>query len=78
MEIVLQEGYKDMEPTVETAATEIIEATQPFIDYSAQLAEIQELVALNADASVLIAGFLLFFVVVVLCYFGYKFFRIFF
>ena len=67
-----------MEPTVETAATEIIEATQPFIDYSAQLAELQELAALNADASVLIAGFLLFFVVVVLCYFGYKFFRIFF
>ena len=67
-----------MEPTVETAATEIIEATQPFIDYSAQLAELQELAALNVDASVLIAGFLLFFVVVVLCYFGYKFFRIFF
>ena len=67
-----------MEPTVDTAATEIIEATQPFIDYSAQLAELQELAALNADASVLIAGFLLFFVVVVLCYFGYKFFRIFF
>ena len=28
-----------MEPTVETVATEIIEVTQPFIDYSAQLAD---------------------------------------
>lgn len=67
-----------MEPIVETAATEIIEATQPFIDYTAQLAELQQLASLNADASVQIAGYLLFFVVVVLCYFGYKFFRIFF
>ena len=67
-----------MEPTVETAATEIIEATQPFIDYTAQLAELQKLASLNADASVQIAGYLLFFVVVVLCYFGYKFFRRFF
>lgn len=31
-----------------------------------------------ADASVLISGILVFFVVVVLCYFVYKFFRIFF
>ena len=67
-----------MEPTVETVVTEVIEATQPVIDYSAQLAEIQQLVSLNADASVQIAGFLLFFVVVTLCYFGYKFLRIFF
>lgn len=67
-----------MEPTVETIVTEVIEVTQPVIDYSAQLAEIQQLVSLNADASVQIAGFLLFFVVVTLCFFGYKFFRIFF
>jgi len=67
-----------MEPTVETAATEVIEATQAVIDYSAQLAEIQRLASVNADASVQIAGFLLFFVVVILCYFSYKFFRIFF
>lgn len=67
-----------MEPTVETAATEVIEATQAVIDYSVQLGEIQQLLSLNADASVKIAGFLLFFVVVTLCYFGYKFFRIFF
>ena len=31
-----------------------------------------------ADASVLISGILVFFVVVILCYFVYKFFRIFF
>lgn len=64
-----------MEPTV---TTEVIEATQAVIDYSAQLDQIQQLVSLNADASVKIAGFLLFFVVVILCYFGYKFLRIFF
>lgn len=67
-----------MEPSAETVATEVIEATQAVIDYTAQLAELQELASLNADASVKIAGFLLFFVVVTLCYFGYKFLRIFF
>ena len=67
-----------MEPTVETVVTEVIEVTQPVIDYTAQLAEIQRLASVNADASVQIAGFLLFFVVVALCYFGYRFFRIFF
>lgn len=66
-----------MEPTVEIA-TEVIEATQAVIDYSAQLDELQRLASVNADASVQIAGFLLFFVVVTLCYFGYKFLRIFF
>ena len=67
-----------MEPTLETVATEIIEATQPFIDYTAQLEEIQRLAILSAHASVQITGFLLFFAVVILCYFAYKFFRIFF
>lgn len=64
--------------TLATEATEIIEATQAVIDYSPQLEELQRLASLNADASVQIAGFLLFFTVVILCYFAYKFFRIFF
>lgn len=65
-----------MEPT--EVVTQVIEVTQPVIDYSAQLAEIQRVASVNADASVTIAGFLLFFVIVTLCYFGYKFMRIFF
>lgn len=57
-----------------TAATEIIEV----IDYTPILEKIESFAEISADASVLIAGFLLFFVVVLLCYFAYKFFRIFF
>lgn len=57
-----------------TAPTEIIE----IIDYTPILEDIQNAAELSADASVLIAGFLLFFVVVLLCYFAYRFFRIFF
>ena len=64
-----------------TAATEVVEnVTQiiEVIDYTETLNNIQAFANLTADASVLIAGFLLFFVVVTLCYFVYKFFRIFF
>lgn len=64
-----------------TAATEVVEnVTQiiEVIDYTETLTNIQAFANLTADASVLIAGFLLFFVVVTLCYFVYKFFRIFF
>ena len=44
---------------------------------TAALEDILAFTNLIADASVWIQGFLLFFVVVVLCYFVYKFFRIF-
>lgn len=57
-----------------TVPTEIIEV----IDYTPILEDIQTAVELNGDASVLAVGFLLFFVVVLLRYFAYKFFRIFF
>ena len=63
-----------METVAETVPTQIIEV----IDYTETLNNIQAFANLTADASVLIAGFLLFFVVVTLCYFVYKFFRIFF
>lgn len=53
--------------------TEIIEG----VDYTPLLEQIAANTSLIADASVWIQGFLLFFVVVVLCYFVYKFFRIF-
>lgn len=59
---------------METTPTAIIEV----IDYTETLNNIQAFANLTADASVLIAGFLLFFVVVTICYFAYKFFRIFF
>lgn len=64
--------------TVVTEATEIIEATQAIIDYTPQLDRIEELISMNAEASIHNEAFLLFFVVVILCYFAYKFFRIFF
>ena len=59
-----------------------IEATEAFeiiegVDYTLLLEQIAANTSLIADASVCIQGFLLFFVVVVLCYFVYKFFRIF-
>ena len=57
-----------------TVPTQIIEV----IDYTPILEDIRTAAEMSADASVLIAGFLLFFVVVTLCYFVYKFFRIFF
>lgn len=58
---------------METTPTEIIEATEALT-----LENIEILTSQIADASVLIAGILLFFVVVILCYFAYKFFRLFF
>lgn len=48
------------------------------VDYTPVLVQIESLLNTCADASTLIAGFLLFFVIVALCYFVYKFFRIFF
>lgn len=63
-----------METIPTSAPTEVIEV----IDYMPILEKIEAHASLSADASVLIAGLLLFFVVVVLCYFAYKFFRIFF
>ena len=59
-----------------TEATEAIEIIE-VVDYTPLLEQIAANTSLIADASVWIQGFLLFFVVVVLCYFVYKFFRIF-
>ena len=60
-----------METTASTMVTEVI-------DHSEQLIRIEQYAAMSADASALIAGIAVFFTVVVLCYFAYKFFRIFF
>lgn len=63
-----------MDPTqVATLPTEVIEETA-----SPLLEEIAAHASLIADASVKTTGFLLFFVVVILCFFAYKFLRIFF
>lgn len=62
---------------METIPTEVIEVIE-VIDYTETLNSILAFANLTADASVQIAGFLLFFVVVTICYFAYKFFRIFF
>lgn len=66
-----------MEETIATEATEVIEIIEG-VDYTPLLEQIAANTSLIADASVWIHGFLLFFVVVVLCYFAYKFLRIFF
>lgn len=60
-----------------TAPTEVIEVVEQIV-YTEQLDTLSAYASQIADASVLISGFLLFFVVVVLCYFVYKFLRIFF
>ena len=60
-----------MDPTTPTV---IIEAQ----DYTWILQNIERNTSLIADASVWILGFVLFFVIVVVLYFVYKFFRIFF
>lgn len=64
----------------ETAATQpvqVIEVVEA-IDYTEQLTAIFNQLTELVNASGYISGFLLFFVVVVLCYFVYKFFRVFF
>ena len=63
-----------------TDPTQIIEVieTEETYDYITVLGEIADNTALSAEASAWSAGFDLFFVVVALCYFVYKFFRIFF
>lgn len=61
---------------METAPTVINEVVE--IVYTEELESILSLLGLIADASVQINGLLFFFVIVILCYFVYKFFRIFF
>lgn len=61
---------------METTAPTIV--ITEVIDYTGYLRDIEHYTALSADASVLIACIMVFFLIVVLCYFVYKFFRIFF
>ena len=67
-----------MDPTIATEVAEIVPVLTEVPEYIALLEEIAGYAAVSADASVYITGFLLFFVVVLLCYFGYRFMRIFF
>lgn len=62
------------EPTVVIEETEVVET----YDYVATLVQIEENTAVSAEFSGWIAGFSLFNVVVILCFFAYKFLRIFF
>lgn len=59
------------------AASEVIEVVET-IDYTGYLVTIAENTALSAGFLQIINGILVFFLIVVLCYFAYKFFRIFF
>lgn len=63
-----------MEETIPTQVIEVVEV----IDYTELLnSVIGQLVTLN-ELTQYLAGFALFFVIIALCYFVYKFFRIFF
>ena len=63
-----------MEETLPTQVIEVVEV----IDYTESFnSVIGQLVTLN-ELTQYLAGFALFFVIVILCYFVYKFFRIFF
>lgn len=69
-----------METIATTAPTEIVEVIEVVeqIDYTEYLSEIVTNTALLAEFGELITGFMVFFVVVCLCYFAYKFLRVFF
>lgn len=58
---------------MEAIPTVVVES----VDYTPALNRIESLLELCAERLVLLDGFLLFFVVVALCWFAYKFFRIF-
>lgn len=60
--------------TIAAAVTEVVE----IIDYTPLLTDISGNAALTADYLRIVGGCVVFFVVVLLCYFVYKFFRIFF
>lgn len=63
---------------METLPTTVPEVIIEVIDYTAQLNDIYTVASLIADASVLISGMMTFLVAGFICYFVYKFFRIFF
>ena len=48
------------------------------VDYTDYLVQLQQDISLNNELLQYVAGFGLFFVIVALCFFGYKFFRMFF
>lgn len=75
-----------VETIAETIAETILETTPTVIEvikvsdsaiYAEQLEAIIDLLQTTAEANVLVSGFFLFLVVVLLCYFAYKFLRIF-
>ena len=63
---------------METMATDPTILVNEVIDYTPLLEDIAGYASLSADASVWISGIAVFFMVVVICYFAYKFLRIFF
>lgn len=66
--------------TVVEAVAETIAETVPAVTEIIEVAEATDLDYLSAlvELTTMQTGFILFFVIAVLCYFGYKFFRIFF
>lgn len=68
-----------METIATTAPTEVIEVIEVVeqIDYTGYLTEIATNTAMLAEFVELLTGIMVFFLVVCLCYFAYKFLRIF-
>lgn len=64
--------------TVAAATEAVTEATEAIVPAVTEVIMTSEQYVVLMEYLNYISGFLLFFVVVVLCYFGYKFFRIFF
>ena len=66
-----------METIPAETVTQVIEVVEQ-IDYTGYVTGILEFTAMSADYLQIICGIMVFFMVCVLCYFAYKFFRIFF
>lgn len=66
-----------METVPAETVTQVIEVVEQ-IDYTGYVTGIMEYSAMSAGFLQIICGIMVFFLVVVLCYFAYKFFRIFF
>ena len=77
LQIFADEVEEPMEPTEETTETEVIEEDETSMD-SETLQAIAPFVIASCEYLQMIAGAAVFMIVVVLCFFAYKFFRIFF
>ena len=77
-ELPVEETEDAGEETTEALPEQIVIQAAETIDYTEHLARIEQGIALNNEFLQYVTGFALFFVIIVICYFGYKFLRLFF